>query len=144
MELELGLVTLSEKVIIAEIEEALLGYDVFKGRHGEPADILLSSNNILLDRLEIPLFQMGKSNKARRVTVANDMILPGMAKAVVSIFVERFTDDDEDVNSDFIVEPAQQFEDMYALRMATTLVTVNQSPTCSIRILNPFATEVTL
>ncbi|KAH3842276.1 hypothetical protein DPMN_115773 [Dreissena polymorpha] len=54
------------------------------------------------------------------------MILPDMAEAVVSVFVERFTDDDKDVNFDFIVEPVQQFEDMYALRMATALVNVNQ------------------
>ncbi|KAH3817582.1 hypothetical protein DPMN_119121 [Dreissena polymorpha] len=44
-----------------------------------------------------------------------------------------------------MLEPVQQFEkDMYALRIATTLVNVNQSPTCSIMILNTFATEVTL
>ncbi|KAH3727374.1 hypothetical protein DPMN_053308 [Dreissena polymorpha] len=61
MDLELGPLLLSEKVIIAEIEDkALLGYDILKGRHGEPADILLSSNQILLDRLEISIFQVGK------------------------------------------------------------------------------------
>ena len=61
MDLELGPLILSEKVIVTEIEdEALLGYDILKGRHGEPADILLSSNKILLDRIEIPLFQVGK------------------------------------------------------------------------------------
>ncbi|KAH3734536.1 hypothetical protein DPMN_040975 [Dreissena polymorpha] len=50
MDLELCLLILSEKVIIAEIEdEALMGYDFLKGRHGEPADILLSSNTILHD-----------------------------------------------------------------------------------------------
>ncbi|KAH3787449.1 hypothetical protein DPMN_165573 [Dreissena polymorpha] len=72
------------------------------------------------------------------------MTLPGYAEAVVSGFVGRFIEYDDEINSNFLVEPAQQFQDRYALRMAATLVDVNTSPTCSVRILNPFATEVTL
>ncbi|KAH3895221.1 hypothetical protein DPMN_019381 [Dreissena polymorpha] len=145
MDHELGPLMLAEKVIIADIEdEVLLGYDILKGRDGVPADILLNSNKILLDGLEISLFQVGKSNRARRVTVAKDMTLPGLAEAVVSVFEERFIEDDDEINSNFLVEPSQQFQDRYALRMAATLVDVNKSPTCRVRILNPFATEVTL
>ncbi|KAH3787442.1 hypothetical protein DPMN_165566 [Dreissena polymorpha] len=116
------------KPLVAKIGgryRALLGYDILKGRDGVPADILLSSNRILLDGLEIPLFQVGKSNSARRVTVAKDMTLPGSAEAVVSGFVGRFKKYDDEINSNFLVEPAKQFQDRYALRMAATLVDVN-------------------
>ena len=144
LELHLGSVQMTEEVIIAEIEdEALLGYDILRGKQGQPADILLSKNKILLDGNEIPVFQVGKAGKARQVTVAGDMTLPPQSEAVVKVYVERLESDDDD-QADFVVEPTEHFKETYPLQMASTLVNLNQSPACVVRILNPFPSEIKL
>ena len=145
LELHLGSVQMTEDVIVAEIEdEDLLGYDILRGKHGKPADILLSKNKILLDGNEIPVFQVGKVGKARQVTVAGDMTLPPQAEAVVKVYIERLECDDDDGRADYVVEPTEYFKETYPLQMASTLVNLNQSPTCVVRILNPFPSEVKL
>ena len=145
LELYLGPVNLIQDVIVADIEdEALLGYDILSGKQGRPADILLSENKIVLDGQEIPVFQIGRTGRARQVIVAEDMTLPPFAEAVVKVFVERFESDDSDLQADYVIEPTENFKERYPLQMASTLVNINQSPTCVIRLLNPFTTEVKL
>ena len=143
LELYLGPVNLIQDVIVADIEdEALLGYDILSGKQGRPADILLSENKIVLDGQEIPVFQIGRTGRARQVIVAEDMTLPPFAEAVVKVFVERFESDDSDLQADYVIEPTENFKERYPLQMASTLVNINQSPTCVIRLSNPFTTEV--
>ena len=142
--ISLGPLELQQEVFVADIEdEALLGYDILRGSNRGPADILLSKNRIELGGVDIPTFQIGCGKRTRRVVVADDIRLPGQAEAVVSVFLERFVEDDYQ-SADFIVEPTDHFKENYPLQMACTLVNANQGPTCKIRILNPFPTEVTL
>ena len=143
-ELTLGSLRLLENVLVAEIEDdALLGYDVLRGSNGEPAAILLSKNKIVLNGVEIPVFQVGNEKRARRVVVADDVKLPGQAEALVSVYVERFEEDDR-LDADFIIEPTAHFKESYPLHMAGTLVNINRGPTCKVRVLNPFHNEHTL
>ncbi|KAH3712919.1 hypothetical protein DPMN_072679 [Dreissena polymorpha] len=136
---------MTEEVIVAEIEDdALLGYDILREKQGRPADILLTENKIVLDGSEIPVFQVGRPGRTRQVVVASDMTVPAQAESVVKVFVERFETDDNDKQADFVVEPTQQFKEKYPLHMVSTLVNLNQSPACTIRVLNPFMTEVQL
>ncbi|KAH3882817.1 hypothetical protein DPMN_006762 [Dreissena polymorpha] len=131
--------------MVTDIEDdALLGYDILTGQNGRPADILLSQNRILLDGMEIPIFQVWKIGKSRRVVVAENMTVPGYAEAVVSVYIERFEADDDDTEADYVVEPNQLFKERYPLQMATTLVNLNEAPTCKVRVLNPYPTEVNL
>ncbi|KAH3777819.1 hypothetical protein DPMN_179267 [Dreissena polymorpha] len=89
--------------------------------------------------MEIQIFQVGKIGKARRVVVAENMTVPGHAEAVV-----RFEADDDDTEADYAVEPTQLFKKRYPLQMATTLVNLNEAPTCKVRVLNPYPTEINL
>lgn len=142
--LSLGTLELEREVIVAEVEDdALLGYDILRGGESGPADILLSQNKILLEGVDVPVFQVGRDRKTRRVTVADDISVPGLAESVISVYVERYEEDDT-VQADFIVEPVDNFRDNYPLQMAATLVDVNQGPTCKIRILNPFPSDFLL
>ncbi|KAH3828508.1 hypothetical protein DPMN_130488 [Dreissena polymorpha] len=59
-------------------------------------------------------------------------------------FAESFESDDSDLQADYVVEPTENFKERYPLQMASTRVNINQSPTCVIRLLNPFTTEVKL
>ena len=75
---------IEQMVIVAEIEEdALIGYDILKGSKGGPADILLSNIKIILYGRDIPIFQVGKHNKTRRVMVADDTIVPGLTEMII-------------------------------------------------------------
>ncbi|XP_052820489.1 uncharacterized protein LOC128246339 [Mya arenaria] len=142
--LSLGTLELEREVIVAEEEDdALLGYDILRGGKSGPADILLSQNKIRLEGVDVPVFQVERDRKTRRVDVADDISVPRLAESVISVYVERYEEDDT-VQADFIVEPVDNFRDNYPLQMAATLVDVNQGPTCKIRILNPFPRDFLL
>ena len=103
--LMLGPLEIEREAVVAEIEkDALLGYDILKGDEDGPADIPLSRNMIILQGAEIPIFQVGHSAKTRRVTVAEDVNLPGLAETVESVYVDRF---EGILRPDFIVEPPE-------------------------------------
>ena len=143
-EISLGPLDLLPEVLVAEIEDdALLGYDILRGSEGRPADILLSSNRIILEGMSIPVIQVGQEKTTRRVVMADDVEIPGGSEAVISVFVERFEADDE-ADLDYIVEPTDQFREKYPLQLAATLVNINEGPACKVRVMNPFTEEVEL
>jgi hypothetical protein len=62
--IELGQYEIISVAVVAEIEvDALLGFDVLIGRKKGPADITLSKNKIILDGIEIPTIQIGKTQR---------------------------------------------------------------------------------
>ncbi|MES9884358.1 MAG: retropepsin-like aspartic protease, partial [Sedimenticola sp.] len=143
--LTLGPLEIVQEAIVAEIEDdALLGYDALSGGTHGPADILLSRDVIVLDGHEVPCIQKGRSLRTRKVMVADDIKIPGNAEAIVDVYIERSEDDDYDSVADYLVEPVGGFQDRYQLVMATTLVDINSSTTCRIRVMNPFSNEVDL
>ena len=143
-ELILGPLELQKDVIVADIEDdALLGFDILGRGNVGPADILLSRNEIVLNGVSIPVFQVGRTEKSRQVTLADDVSVPGQAEAIVDVYIERFEGDDDE-ESDYVVEPADAFCDRYPLKLASTLININQSPTCKVRVMNPFPAEVKL
>ena len=144
VDLKLGPLELRRDVMVAEIEDdALLGYDILMGSTNGPADILLSSNKIVLDGVDIPVIQIGQERQARRVTVADSVHIPGQTEAVIDVFIERCEADEEEA-SEFVIEPTEQFRGRYPLQMAATVVNINGGPTCKVRVMNPFSSEVEL
>lgn len=73
----------------------------------------------------------------RKMTVADNFCIPAKTEAVVDIYVERTEDDDSDREADFLVEPTDHLNKAYQLIMGSTIVNINQSATCKVRILNP-------
>jgi hypothetical protein len=139
--LKLGELQFEKVLFVAEIQDdVLLGVDILqKGEHG-PADIMLSRNIVILGKHEIPCIQIGTECGARRVTSADDFIIPAQSEAVIDVFVERRESDDLSQHCEFLIEPTEHFKETYPLQMAATLVDVNFSPTCKLRLLNPFPT----
>ena len=77
-EMTLGSLQLHKEVYVADTEDdALLGYDILMGSDGAPSDILLSQDKIVLDGVEVPIFQVRSRGQTRRVVVADDVLLPG-------------------------------------------------------------------
>ncbi len=130
---------------VAAIEDdALLGYDVLVGGENGPADILLSKGKIVLDSIEIPCIQVGSKSRARKVVIADDVSVPGNSEALIDVFIERMEEDDLNQKADYLVEPTNHFKESYHLLMAATLVDINKTTTCKLRLLTPFSSEVVL
>ena len=139
-EIKFGQLSITHEMIVADIEdEALLGYDILNS-----ADLLLSKNKVILKGQEIPCHQRHDIMKTRKVTLAEDVEVPGRTEAIIDVYVQRNEADDEDSNADFLVEPAEVFKDKYQLVMASTLVNINRSATSKVRVLNPFPASVKL
>ena len=93
---------------------------------------------------EVPIIQVGLKSKVRRVTAADHTIFPAKGEAVVNVYVDRYEYDEFSAETDWLIEPTEHFLDTYPLRMAATLVDINQGCTCKVRLLNPFSTEVSI
>ncbi|XP_045188378.1 uncharacterized protein LOC123546249 [Mercenaria mercenaria] len=142
--MKLGPYELEHEVVVDIEDEALLGFDVLMGGKNGPADLLLSIGVIVLDGVEIPCRHVGVGKGPRKVTVADDVLLPGRTETIVDVYVERQTLDDLARDSEFLVEPSEGFKERYNLVMASTLVDINNGPTCKVRVLNHFPVDVTL
>jgi hypothetical protein len=70
--LDLCPLTIDRTIIVVDIEdEVLLGADILIRDPGGPADLLLSRNLMVFNRVEIPLIKIGPPYQARRVIVAD-------------------------------------------------------------------------
>ncbi|KAH3721057.1 hypothetical protein DPMN_063972 [Dreissena polymorpha] len=140
--MQLGPVKRLQEAIVADIEDdVLLGYDVL-GNAESPADIILSRSIISLDGKDIPCIQK-RLRQMRKVTVADDVLVPGNSEAVIEVYVEREEADDGG-KPDFIIEATDMFQERYGLVLAATLVNINSAPTCKVGLMNPFPEEAIL
>ncbi|KAH3882454.1 hypothetical protein DPMN_006394 [Dreissena polymorpha] len=106
------------------------------------ADIFLSKSIITLKGKEIPLILAIK--RLRKVTVAEDVVVPRLSEVVDDVYIECDEADDKDKEEHFIIEPTEGFVQRYQLIISATLVNVNIALTCKVRVLNPLSTGVTL
>ncbi|CAC5392521.1 unnamed protein product [Mytilus coruscus] len=112
-----------------------------KGDKG-PADIILTENKIKLNNEVIPSFKVGQSDPIRKVTLADNYVIPARSEVIVDVFIDRFDTDTKDNPTELLIEPHTQFTDRYPLRMASCLVDPSQTVTNEVRLLNPFNNEI--
>jgi hypothetical protein len=74
---------------------------------------LLSKNVIVLNGTEIECRPRVKTSRARKVTVADNISIPGKSEALVDVYIERMEGDDKNSQADFLVEPTDGFKDRY-------------------------------
>ncbi|XP_061173678.1 uncharacterized protein LOC133182850 [Saccostrea echinata] len=106
---------------------------------GVPADILLSRGIVRLHGTTIPCIQVKSDNKCRRVTAADNYVVPPYSEKIIQAFVER--NDDGTEPTEFIVEPNEKFSEKYELLMACSLIDIEKSTTVPVRLLNPTCTQ---
>ena len=137
--IKLGNLELTQELVVAEIEdEGLLGMHILFQRSSGLADILLSEKKILLNGVSISCYQIGLPESVRKVSIAEEIIIPGNSETIVDAFIERTEDDDHLKNSVVLIEPAANFEQRHKLQMAATLADIKHSINHKVRILNPF------
>ena len=138
-QIKLGSLELTQELIVAEIEdEGLLGIDILCQDSSKPADILLSENIIRLHGVSIPCFQVDLPYSIRKVSVAENITIPGNSEIIIDAFIDRQDEDDNRKKSVVLIEPAAHFEERYQLLMAATLADIKNNVSHKVRILNPF------
>ena len=141
----LGSMTIKQEVIVADIDdEGLLGIDILQNGKEGPGDMLLSKGVLLLKGHEIPLIQVGLQGRVRKVTAADHFVIPPQSEAVIDVYVERKEYDDLCKNSNYVIEPTDNFCERYPLQMANVLVDINREVTSKVRVLNPFPTSASI
>ena len=143
--IKLGLVELEIEAIVAEIDDdGLLGVDILQNGKNGPADLLMSKGVMVLNKKEVPMMQVGMSSRVRKVTAADHFVIPAQSECIIDVVVERHEYDDFSRENDFLVEPSEHFQEEYPLHMPSTLVHINRTSTCKVRLVNPFQTEMSI
>ena len=143
--LQLGTVKLQVEAIVADIEDdGPLGVHVLQNGNDGPTDLLLTKGVLMVDNKEVPIIQVGINQRIRGVTAADHSIIPAQSEAVIDVYVERREYDDFSCESEYIIEPTEHFREKYPLQMASTIVDINNSCTCKVRILNPFPIAISI
>lgn len=139
----LGNLTLDSELIVAEIEdEALLGLDILMKGKGGPTGIKLTEGLILLDGIAIPCTQIGQPEPVRKITAADDFIIPPRSEVIIDVFVDKFHSDNLSGPQNYLLEPNTFFVEKYPVAMASCLVDISHEVTNKVRLMNPFDHEV--
>lgn len=143
-DLKLGPLEMVTEAIVANIgDEALLGCDVLNGDILGPADILLSQNEVRLGGVRIPVFQVRKDKETRRVTLADNVCIPGMTEAVVSVHGDSSEGGDIE-KADLVITPTEGVTESYPLEVVATLMNTNPRPNWKVRLKNTCGDEAEL
>ena len=143
--LRLGPVQLEVEAIVADIDDdGLLGVDVLQNGDSGPADLMMSKDVLLIDEQKVPIILVGMKTRTRRVTSADHFVIPAQCESVIDVYVERQDYDDFSSENNYLIEPTEHFQENYPLKMAATLVDINQGCTCKVRILNLFPTAMSI
>jgi hypothetical protein len=135
----LGNLTLDSELIVAEIEdEALLCLDIRMKGKGRPADIQFTEGLILLDGIAIPCTQIGQPEPVRKITAADDVIIPPRSEVIIDVFVDKFHSDNLSGPHNYLLEPNNFFVEKYPVAMASCLVDITHEVTNKVRLMNPF------
>ena len=138
-----GPIYMEKSFTIGDItDDVLLGADILLGDESGPADLMLSQKVIRFRDTEIPIEVAGyPRDRIRRVTVADEYVIPPMSEALVDVFVEKNGTEEQ---CDFILEPDPSLAERYSVAMAASMVDVNRTVTQAVRIMNPFPTPTKL
>ena len=88
-----------------------------------------------------PAFQVGLAETVRKVTAAEDFVVPGNSEMLVDVFIERDLSDDSREDCSVLIEPSEHFKDNYPLVMASSIADVKHNVTHKVRLINPFSQE---
>ena len=117
----LGPVQMEIKAIMAAIDDdCLLGVDILQNGNNGPADLLMSKDVLVLNQKEVPIIQVGMTNRHRKVIAADHFVIPAESVCVVDVPFERHEYNVFSSEKDYIVEPTEHFQPENLLQMAST------------------------
>ena len=143
--MKFGPVQMEEEAIVADIDDdGLLGVDVLQNSKNGPTNLLMSKGVLVINMKEVPIIQVGVTNKVSKVTAADHFVIPAQSECIIDVYLERQEYDDFSCEKDYIIEPTEHFQAEYPLWMASTLMDINKACTCKLRVLNPFPTAMSI
>ena len=108
--LKIGPVHLEVEATVAEIDgDGLLGTGVLQNGTGGPTDLLMSKGVLIINKQELPIIQLGVTNRVRRVTAADHFVIPAQSEGVIDVYVERQEYDDFSSKREYVIEPTEHF-----------------------------------
>ena len=78
--IKLGPVQMEVEAIVADIDDdGLLGVDVLQNNKNGPTDLLMSKGVLVINKKDVPIIQVGVTNRLRKVTAADHFIIPAQS-----------------------------------------------------------------
>ena len=139
--IKLGSIQMEIEAIVTVVDDGLLGVDILQNGGNGPADLLMSKGVMVFNNKEVPTIQVGITNRVRKVTAADDFVVPAQSDCLIDVNLER-KEYDVSRERDYIAEPTEHFQAEYPLLMASTLVDIKEASTCKVGMLNPFPTAI--
>ena len=143
-QVQLGSITLTREMAVAEItDDILLGDDIL---HRDPEghmDIVNSEQVLKFKGMKIPLETVGLPERALRITCIKNEMIPGMSEKFIEGFLERPDEEySEHIKECMLIEGNTEFEEMHGCVVTPVVVRVVGKVTTQVKILNPTSTDV--
>ena len=136
MELQIGPLQFDHECRIVGItDDVLFRDDLLLDDPSGPADILNTEERMVFHGVSIPL-ELKRPSQIRRVTMAEDTVVPPMAEIIGQAYIDR-REDRKDEESRVLLEMHTNLPENYGCVLASTLVNAADKVTVPVRIFNP-------
>ena len=137
MELQIGPLQFDHECRIVGItDDVLFGDDLLLDDPSGPADILNTEERMVFRGVSIPL-ELKRPSQIRRVTMAEDTVVPPMAEVIGQAYIDRSEDRKDKEESRVLLEMHTNLPENYGCILASTLVDAADNVTVPVRIFNP-------
>ena len=137
MELQIGpLQFYHECRIVGITDDGLFGDDLLLYDPSGPADILNTEERMVFCGALIPL-ELKRPSQIRRVTIAEDIVIPPMAEIIGQAYIDRGEDMEDDEESKVLLKMHGNLPENYGCVLASTLVDAANNVTVPVCIFNP-------
>ena len=137
MELQIGPLQFDHECRIVGItDDVLFGDDLLLDDPSGPADILNTKERMVFHGVSIPL-ELKWPSQIRRVTMAEDTVVPPMAEIIGQAYIDRREDRKDEEESRVLLEMHTNLPENYGCVLASTLVDAADNVTVPVCIFNP-------
>ena len=117
-------------------DDVLFGDNLLLDDPSGPADILNTEERMVFHGVSIPL-ELKRPSQIRRVTMAEDTVVPPMAEVIGQAYIDRSEDRKDEEESRVLLEMHTNLPENYGCILASTLVDAADNVTVPVRIFNP-------
>ena len=137
MELQIGLLQFDHECQIVGItDDVLFGDDLLFYDPSGPADILNTEQRMVFHGASISL-ELKLPSQIRRVTMAEDIVVPPMAEIIGQAYIDRGEDMEDDEESKVLLKMHGSLPENYGCVLASTLVDAANNVMVPVHIFNP-------
>ena len=117
-------------------DDVLFGDNLLLDGPSGPADILNTEERMVFCGVSIPL-ELKWPSQIRRVTMAEDTVVPPMAEIIGQAYIDRREDRKDEEESRVLLEMHTNLPENYGCVLASTLVDAADNVTVPVHIFNP-------